>query len=106
MTTEGDAIMKELMESMSFSEESKPLTDQMSVLIDKVVSSLQSSSSDDINQFFREINARLHNRFEAVKKSQQFKDLPQGKLRTKIRRCISLYFEMLFFRIGNDGNGA
>ena len=98
MTTEGDAI--------SFHEESNPLTDQMSVLIDKVVSSLQSSSTDDINQFFREINARLHNRFEAVKKSQQFKDLPQGKLRTKIRRCISLYFEMLFFRIGNDGNGA
>ena len=106
MTTEGDAIMKELMESISFSEESKPLTEQMSVLIDKVVSSLQSSSSDDINQFFREINARLYNRFEAVKKSRQFKDLPQGKLRTKIRRCISLCYVMLFFRIDNDGNGA
>ena len=88
--------MEELMKSISFPEESKTASNEMSVFIDNVVSSLQSSSSDDINQFFREINARLYNRFDAVKKSQQFRDLPQGKLRTKIRRCISLCYVMFF----------
>ena len=73
MTTEGDAI--------SFPEETKMTAIEMPALIDNVVSSLQSFSTDDKNQFSREINARLYKRFC---------DLPQGKLRTKIRSCISL----------------
>ena len=78
MTSEGDMIMKELMKSISYSEEFKTPSNEMSVLIDNVISSLQSFSPDDINEFFREVNAGLYNRFEAVEKSRQFRDLPQG----------------------------
>ena len=92
MTTEGDAIMKELMESISFSEESKPRTDQMTVLIDNVVSSLQSFSPDDINKFFREVNAGLSKRFASVVVSRKFRDLPQGKFRIK---NSTMYFLIL-----------
>ena len=77
---------------ISSPEESKSASNEMSVLIDNVISSLQSFSPDDINKFFREVNAGLYNRFEAVEKSRQFRDLPQGKLR--IKRRYFFYFAL------------
>lgn len=86
MTTDGD------MKLISFPEESKTVSNEMRVLIDYVISSLQSFSLDDINKFFHEVNAGLYNRFEAVEKSRQFRDLPQGKLR--IKRRYFFYFAL------------
>ena len=72
MSSEGDTKL------ISSPEEFKTVSNEMPVLIDNVISSLQSFSPDDINKFFREVNAGLYNIFEAVEKSRQFRDLPQG----------------------------
>ena len=84
MTTEGDAI--------SFPEETKMTAIEMPALIDNVVSSLQSFSPDDINKFFREVNAGLSKRFASVVVSRKFRDLPQGKFRIK---NSTMYFLIL-----------
>ena len=72
MASDGD------MKSISLPKESKTASIKMRDLIDNVISSLQSFSPDDINEFFREVNAGLYTRFEEVEISQQFRDLPQG----------------------------
>ena len=58
---------------------------QKNILVNHIISTLQSFSPDDINKFFREVNAGLSKRFASVVVSRKFRDLPQGKLRTKIR---------------------
>ena len=50
-------------------------------LIDIAISHLKPFTRSEMNMFFEELNAKLDKkkRFDSVKKSKHFRDLPQGK---------------------------
>ena len=51
----------------------------VSSLVDRVISCVPHFAHHDMDNLLEKINSQLNNRFNPVKKSNRFRDLPQGK---------------------------